>query len=119
MTHAIQDYYRAADVFVLTSRREGLPVALLEAMACALPCVASRLPGATDSIISHGENGLLAAVGDVPGFATAIGEVLRDPARAAAIGAAARATVAERFPNTAVAAQWLAAYDAAREGGRG
>ena len=45
-------HFRLADVFVLPSRREGLPVALMEAMSCGLPCVASRLPGATDTLIA-------------------------------------------------------------------
>ncbi len=109
-THEVQDYYRAADVFVLPSRREGLPVALLEAMACALPCVASRLPGATDAIIEDGRNGLLVPVGDPDGFADAIRSLLRDHTHAAALGAAARATIARRFAGAAVADSWLDAY---------
>ena len=110
MTHAVHDYMRAADVFVLPSRREGLPVALLEAMSCGLPCVASRLPGATDTIISHGENGLLVPVGDAAAVADALATVLRDAPLAATLGARARATVRERFANTDVAGEWLKAY---------
>jgi glycosyltransferase involved in cell wall biosynthesis len=114
VTHDVHDYMRAADVFVLTSRREGLPVALLEAMACGLPCVASRLPGSTDIIITHGENGLLVPVGDRDAVAQALAAVLRDEPLAASLGSAARATVAERFANTDVASQWLDAYDSVR-----
>ena len=110
MTHDVHDYFRAADVFVLPSRREGLPIALLEAMACALPCVASLLPGSTDIIITHGETGLLVPVGDVQALADAIAMVLGDERRATALGAAARLRVAERFANTDVADQWLGAY---------
>lgn len=117
-THEIQDYFRAADTFVLTSRREGLPVALLEAMACGLPCVASRLPGSTDGIIADGENGLLVPIGDVPAVARALAAVLGDRARAAALGTAARATVEQRFANTDIAGKWLEAYDSVREGRR-
>ena len=58
-THAMERYYRAADVFVLSSVREAHPVALLEAMACGLPCIASRIAGATDVIIEDGVNGRL------------------------------------------------------------
>jgi glycosyltransferase involved in cell wall biosynthesis len=109
-THDVQDYFRAADVFVLPSRREGLPVALLEAMACGLPCIASRLPGATDVVIDDGTNGLLAPVGDGDAFAAAITQVLNDAERAAALGRAARETVMRRFASADVADRWLAAY---------
>ena len=110
-THRVQDYLRAADVFVLPSKREGLPVALLEAMACGLPSVASRLPGSTDTIITDEENGLLVPPGDAAALAEALALVLRDPARASALGAAARETIARRFANADIADQWLEAYD--------
>jgi len=110
-THRVQDYLRAADVFVLPSKREGLPVALLEAMACGLPCVASRLPGSTDTIITDEENGLLVPPGDATALAEALTLILRDPSRASALGAAARETIARRFANADIADQWLEAYD--------
>jgi glycosyltransferase involved in cell wall biosynthesis len=118
MMHNVQDFFRAADVFVLPSRREGLPVALLEAMACGLPCVASRLPGATDIIITSGVNGLLVPPGDVSAMAGHLAEILRAPSLAAALGRAARDTVAGRFANTDVAGQWLDAYHSVRDRAR-
>ena len=111
VSHAVQDYLRAADLFVLPSRREGLPVALLEAMACGLPCVASRLPGATDAVITDDENGRLVPVGDVTAFARAMADLLADPARAFALGAAARSTIERRYASADVASRWLDAYD--------
>jgi glycosyltransferase involved in cell wall biosynthesis len=50
---------QVADIFVMTSEREGLPNVLLEAMSCGLPCIAKNLPGITDWIIKDGETGLL------------------------------------------------------------
>ena len=110
-THAVDRYLRAADVFVLPSRREGLPVALLEAMACGLPCIASRLRGSTDAIIADGENGFLVPVGDVEAVAAALIDVFSDRPRSAALGAAARQTVVDRYSSDFVAQRWLETYD--------
>jgi glycosyltransferase involved in cell wall biosynthesis len=110
-THEVPEYLRAADVFALPSRREGLPVALLEAMACGLPCVASRLPGSTDAIVEDGKNGILVPVGDVEALAGAMATVLRNAEYASALGTAARATITRRFGSADVADRWLDAYD--------
>lgn len=110
-TNQIQDYFRAADLYVMPSLREGLPIALLEAMACGLPCVASRLAGATDGMIENGVNGRLVPVGDVAALAAAIGELLADATAAMRMGAAARRTVEERYTMERVAEMWLDAYN--------
>jgi len=110
VTRDVPACLRAADVFVLSSRREGLPVALLEAMACGLPCVASRLPGSTDAIIEDGVNGLLTPPGDVEAIANAIERLLRDAAERRRLGAAARATIVQRYSSGSVADRWLDAY---------
>jgi glycosyltransferase involved in cell wall biosynthesis len=109
-TRAIERYFRAADVFALPSAREALPMALLEAMACALPVVASRLPGATDRIVDDGVNGRLVEPGDAGALASAIGALLADPGEASRLGAAARRTIEERFSLERAAAGWLDAY---------
>jgi glycosyltransferase involved in cell wall biosynthesis len=119
-TREIENYYRAADLVVMPSLREGLPVVVLEAMACGLPVVASRLAGSTDTVITDGVDGRLVEPGDVAGFAGAIGELLRDRPLAARIGAAARRTVEARYRIEQVAEQWLASYDEllqSRQGG--
>jgi len=109
-TAAIEDYFRAADVFAMPSVREGLPIVLLEAMACGLPVVASCLPGSTDTMIESGVSGLLLPPGDPVAWADALATMLRDPVKAASMGAAARRTVEDRYTIEAVAEQWLAAY---------
>jgi starch synthase len=108
--HEVERYFRLADVFVLPSRREGLPVALMEAMSCGLPCVASRLPGATDTLIDDGVSGLLVPPEDVGAFARAIATMLQEPARAEAMGRAARQFVLDRFASPIIAERWLAVY---------
>ena len=98
-THAVEDYLRAADVFVLPSRREGLPVALLEAMAYGKPIVASRVGGIPD-VLADGTEGMLVAPGDVAALAGAVTTLVGDPERARALGRAAKERVAELGPDT-------------------
>ena len=109
-TTSIEEYVRAADVYVLPSSREGLPLALLEAMACGLPCIASRLPGSTDAIIEDGVNGVLIPPGDVVALSAALARLLDRPDEAAAMGARARETVAERFSIVRTAQRYLDLY---------
>jgi glycosyltransferase involved in cell wall biosynthesis len=107
-THAIDSYFRSADIFALPSAREAMPMALLEAMACGLPCVATRLPRVTDVIIEEGSSGLL--IDDVEQLAAALETLLREPGRAAALGARARETAVARFSIEQTANRWLSAY---------
>jgi glycosyltransferase involved in cell wall biosynthesis len=72
------------------------PNAVLEAMAIGVPVVALRV-GAVAEFVDHGVTGLLVDPGDDRAFVGAIESILRDPARAARMGAAARARVIERF----------------------
>ncbi len=81
---------------VLPSLWEGMPNAVLEAMACGLPCVATRVSGSED-IIQHGVNGLLVGPGDYQGMAQALLTLLRDPALAKKYGQAGRATIEKRY----------------------
>ena len=109
-TPAIEEYFRAADAFVMPSVREGLPIVLLEAMACGLPVLASRLQGSTDTMIESGVDGLLVPPGDVAAFAAGLERLLSNTGEAARMGAAARRTVEARYTMEAVAEQWLDAY---------
>lgn len=116
----IEHYYRAADIYVLPSRREGLPIALLEAMASGLACVASRLEGSTDVVIEHGSSGMLVAVDDVQALSDAIEQLIRAPEAARQLGAGARRRIVERYSIQRTAPLWLAAYEEAARavGGR-
>lgn len=82
----------AGDLFVLPSLWEGLPMALLEAMATGMPVVASAVSG-TREVIEPGRSGLLVPVGEPEMLADAMLMVLTDPQAAASLGAAARARV--------------------------
>lgn len=69
----VADFYKAADVFVFPSIREGLPVAVMEAMASGLPVITTRIRGSSD-LVTEGENGLLVQPKDVAGFCNAINQ---------------------------------------------
>ncbi|BCL83377.1 glycosyltransferase family 4 protein [Ktedonobacteria bacterium brp13] len=81
---------------VLPSRWEGMPNALLEAMACGLACVATCVSGSED-LIQSGENGLLVPTNDYEAMAQALLTLLNDPALVERYGAAARATIEEHY----------------------
>jgi glycosyltransferase involved in cell wall biosynthesis len=114
-TLAIDKYFRAADLFVLPSIREGLSIALLEAMSAGLACVATRLPGSTDTMIHDGVNGMLVAPDDRDGFTAAIRRLLDDSERAARFGSAARQTVIDQYSIHKTAAAWLSVYHEAAD----
>lgn len=88
------------DVFALPTwdrwRMEGCPVALLEAMAAGLPCVATDIPGSRD-IVETGRSGLLVAPRDAAALAEALGKLVADARRRREMGEAARARVLERY----------------------
>ena len=86
--------YADSDVVVLTSRNEGSPVALIEAMACARPVVSTRAGGVAELV---GDAGLLRPIDDAPGLAQDVLRLLGDPDLAARLGRAGRARVVPAF----------------------
>lgn len=76
----VADVLRGGDLFLLPSETESFGLAALEAMACGVPVIASRVGGIPE-VVTDGESGYLAAVGDVPAMTERAIEVLRDPAR--------------------------------------
>ena len=97
-----------ADCFVLPSRFEGCPNALLEAMAYGCPSVAARIRGSVDQIIEDGKSGFLADVASPESFATRIVALAKDPDRCARVGQAAREHVMDGFTADHTASQYAA-----------
>jgi glycosyltransferase involved in cell wall biosynthesis len=92
----VHEYLQASDIFVLPSESEGLPVALIEALACKLPSVATKVGGILDIIID-GMSGLLVEPKDPEGLYNAIRWLFNNRAAAVSFGERGRATVQERF----------------------
>jgi len=97
-------------VFVLSSPAEGLPNAVLEAMACGLPVVASNTGGVPETV-NDGETGFLVLPGDTAGFAEKILQLLGDPARAKQMGQAGRRAALENFSCESLVKNTQALYD--------
>jgi glycosyltransferase involved in cell wall biosynthesis len=89
-------YLSAMDLFVISSRREGLPMSVLEAMAAGLPVVATRVGGIPEAAL-EGETGLLCPAADASALSRAILDAVSDPGRLAVWGDNARSRVAEAF----------------------
>jgi glycosyltransferase involved in cell wall biosynthesis len=85
-----------SDVFVLSSRSEGLPVSVLEAMAAELPVVASEVGGLAELVVD-GETGILVPPGDVQALATALGRLVAEPELRRSLGAAGRVRAETSF----------------------
>lgn len=107
----VHDLVAAMDVFTLTSLHEGIPMALLEAMALGRPVVATAVGGVPE-IVTHGDDGLLVKAADDQALACACLALARDPGRARAMGARARATVIERFSHETAGRALLDTYRA-------
>jgi glycosyltransferase involved in cell wall biosynthesis len=99
--------YAGLDVVVLTSRNEGSPVALIEAMAAARPVVATRVGGVAELV---GESGLLADVDDARALARAVVRLLTDPDLAYHMGQAGRRRVVPAFSQERLIADVDALY---------
>ena len=92
----VRDWWQRADLAVLTSESEGMPVCLMEAAACAVPAVATAVGGVPELVVD-GETGLLTPAGDAQALAQAVQALIEDPKRTIAMGAAARNRVVARF----------------------
>ena len=101
--------YGESDVFCLPSHEEGLPLALIEAMAHGLPAVATPV-GCVEDIVIAGETGLLATVGDATSLSEEIGRLARDPDLRRTLGRDGARHVARHMGSDSVAAAWREIY---------
>jgi glycosyltransferase involved in cell wall biosynthesis len=105
----IAGFWARAHIAVLPSRREGLPLSLMEAAACGRAMIASNVPGCREVVI-HEETGLLFPVDDAPALADAIARLAADPQLRARYAAAARKRVVEKFAADIIGRQTVELY---------
>ena len=106
----------ASDLFILPSLWEGLPMALIEAMASGLPVVATRVSG-TNEVMADEKTGFLVEPGNSRGLVDAIQKVLDDPGGAKVMGLASRSRVEELFSARTQAAEYIDLFTSGQEFG--
>lgn len=105
----IIQYYKAADLLVLPSRMEGMPNVVLEAMACSLPIVGTRISGIED-LVAHDESGILVDVEDEAALADAIIKLVNNPKKRQEMGKKALETVKKRYDMSLVSKSYYNLY---------
>jgi glycosyltransferase involved in cell wall biosynthesis len=103
-------YYHAADIYVLPSYAEGMPNSLLEAMACGLPIIASKIGGVVD-VIENGKDGILFEPGDISGLSSALVRLSKDVGLRVRLGEEARKKAVEGFSIERVADEYIKIYE--------
>lgn len=102
-------YYQAADVFVIPSLQENLPNMIMEAMACATPCVGFEVGGIPE-MIQHQSTGYVARLKDANDLAAGIVYCLSDEERLVALSTASRQWVEKNYAESKVANRYLSLY---------
>jgi glycosyltransferase involved in cell wall biosynthesis len=111
----VGQWLRRADLFVLSSRYEGFPNALMEAMQMQRACISFDCPSGPRDLIENGRNGLLVSPQDVAALSEALQRLAGDPALRSRLGAEA-SKVSEQFSPALVYAKWLNLIDAVASG---
>ena len=106
----IEREFERASIFALSSRSEGFPLVLIEAMSCGLPVVSFDCPTGPAEIIETGSTGLLVPPGDIDGFAQALITLIRDPEQRQRLGEAGAERV-KQWDMARIGPLWEQSFD--------
>ena len=105
----VRDYLITSDVFVLPSFREGFPNSVLEAMACGLPVISTKIGGIVD-VIKDGDNGILVEPGNVNQLADAMKKLISNDEYALALGKNALKKIRENYDINGIVKRYIKLY---------
>jgi len=108
--HRLPTWFNAADVFFLPSRSEGTPVAVLEALSCGIPVVASKVGGIPD-VIRNGKTGYVVESEDIDAFEQRLRELLQSCEKRQQMGTEGRKDMMETYDNLKIALQIEQVYE--------
>ena len=110
----ISDYLGVSDIFLLPSELESFGLAALEAQACELPVIATRIGGIPE-VVNDGESGYLSDVGDIAKMTQDVLDLLRDNDKRRAFGEKGRELAIERYSTEKIIPQYIAFYESVVE----
>ena len=109
-TDRIYDEYMNSSLYVMSSRYEGLPLVLIEAMSCGLPCVSFNCPNGPSEIISNGEDGLIVPFGNISELAKSIEWMITNKRGREAMSNTAR-TNARKYHENTIMPRWIELFN--------
>ncbi|HPT30080.1 MAG TPA: glycosyltransferase family 4 protein [bacterium] len=116
VTNEPENFFRACDLLVLPSSREGQPNVLMEMMSCGNPVIASDIPGMNE-LLSDGENGRLFPVDDQASFIESIRDLVTNEAERRRLGVNSRQTILNQKTFDLVVGQYIELYNSLKSGG--
>lgn len=109
----VDEYLKSVDIYAFPTENEAFPLALLEALACALPAVTTTVGGIPD-VITNEQNGLLIPPGNSDMLLLALQRLLNEPSLRASLGQAALATVTQRYTREIITQQYATLFNQCR-----